>query len=81
VATDKRVELTDPYGQKFRASTPAEVSNLVYGAGYKVPKGMTVDEAIAQLAEEGPVAEQLAASQGPPVPAVDAGGAKGSSAK
>lgn len=65
--TDNRVELTDPNGQKFYASTPAEVSNLVFGSGYKVAGKRTVDEAIAQLAEKGPVAAELAAQQATPV--------------
>ena len=65
MASDNRVELTDPNGNKFLASTPAEVSNLVYGSGYKVKSG-TVEEAMAKLAEKGPVAEALAQTQAPP---------------
>ena len=64
---DNRVELTDPNGNKFMASTPAEVNDLVFGAGYKIAKsGLTVDQASAQLAEKGPVAEELAAQQAAP---------------
>ena len=66
MAQDNRVELTDPNGNKFMASTPAEVNNLVFGAGYKVPKGKTVDEVLATLAEKGPVADELAQLSLPP---------------
>jgi hypothetical protein len=61
---DNRIELTDPNGGRFLASTPAEINNLVFGAGYKIAqKGLSIDEALVRLAEKGPVAEELAAQQ------------------
>jgi hypothetical protein len=72
---DNRVKLHDPNGVEFYASTPAEVSNLVFGAGYKVAdKGLSVDAAMAKLAESGPVADQLQAQQA--VPQAPSGGGK-----
>jgi hypothetical protein len=64
---DNRVKLLDPNGQEFFASTPAEVNQLVFGAGYRLGEKGTVDEALARLAEKGPVAQELAAQQGPVV--------------
>jgi hypothetical protein len=62
----KRVMLVDPSGNEFPASTPAEVSNLVYGSGYRIKeKGLTVDDAAALLAEKGAAAEFLEAPAAP----------------
>jgi hypothetical protein len=64
---DNRIELRDPNGNPFFASTPGEINNLVFGFGYKIAKsGLTVDQALAQLVEKGPVAEELAAQSVPP---------------
>lgn len=59
-AQPKTVTLLDPNGQKVVVSSPADITNLVYGAGYKVEGKLTPDEAAALLAEQGPVADQLA---------------------
>lgn len=75
----KRVTLVDPDGNEFRASTPADISSLVYGSGYKIKdKGLTVEEAKVLLAEEGPAAEFLEPPAAPvPVPAPPKGADKG----
>jgi hypothetical protein len=59
VDSRKTVTLVDPSGNEFNASHPADITNLVYGAGYKVKGNMTPDEAAQFLLERGPVAEFL----------------------
>lgn len=53
MSAPKTVTLTDPNGNECLVSHPAEVNNLVYGAGYKVKGGKTPEEAIAALAAAG----------------------------
>lgn len=65
MAQVKTVTLVDPQGNECNVSTPADITNLVFGAGYKVKGNLTPDQAAAQLAESGPVAEQLAQQQNP----------------
>ena len=60
-AEPKTVTLIDPNGQKVNVSHPADITNLVYGAGYKVDGKITPDEAAALLAEKGPAAEAIKA--------------------
>lgn len=62
-AKPQTVELVDPAGNKCHASHPADITNLVYGRGYRfVDKDMNPDKAAAFLAEKGPAAEQIAAT-------------------
>jgi len=35
----KTVTLVDPTGREYQSSSPAEINNLVYGAGYKPKDG------------------------------------------
>jgi len=53
----KTVTLVDPNGGECLVSHPAEVNNLVYGAGYKVKGGKTPEEAIAALADNAVTAD------------------------
>lgn len=48
----KSVTLTDPNGGEFVATSAAEINNLVFGAGYKIKGGKSVDEALAAVAEQ-----------------------------
>lgn len=50
MATPKTVTLIDPNGGKVNVSHPADVTNLVFGSGYKVDGSKTPDQAIAYLA-------------------------------
>lgn len=59
MAEAKTVTLIDPNGQKVQVSHPADITNLVFGAGYKIEGKQTPDEAAKYLAEKGPVADQL----------------------
>lgn len=52
MSAPKTITLVDPNGGECLVSHPAEVTNLVYGAGYKVKGGKTPEEAIAALAEK-----------------------------
>lgn len=46
------VVLLTPDGDEHRATNTGELNNLVFGAGYKLKDSkLTVDEALAQLAE------------------------------
>ena len=62
MAEPKTVVLVDPNGVEFHATHPAEITNLVYGAGYKLKdKNLTPDKASALLAEKGAAAEVVEA--------------------
>jgi hypothetical protein len=50
MSAPKTVTLTDPNGLDCNVSSPVEVTNLVYGAGYKVKGHKTAEDAIAALA-------------------------------
>lgn len=63
MAEPKTVTLVDKNGNEVNVSHPADVTNLVYGAGYSVKGKMTPDEASAFLIEKGPVAAVLAAHE------------------
>lgn len=55
------VALKDPNGGTFNATTPAEITNLVFGSGYTFKdKDMTADKAAEILATKGPVAADIA---------------------
>lgn len=74
MADPKTVVLVDQNGNDFNASHPAEITNLVFGAGYRFKeKGMTAEKAAALLAEKGPAAEAIAA-QTPTVTPTGGGG-------
>lgn len=49
MSAPKTVTLIDPNGGEYTASHPIDVTNLVYGAGYKVKGQKTPEEAIASL--------------------------------
>jgi hypothetical protein len=71
----KRVMLVDPDGNEYPASTPADISTLVYGSGYRIKeKGLTVDAATQLLAEKGPAAEFLEPPAPPSDPPKSSGG-------
>jgi hypothetical protein len=57
MAAPKTVTLVAPDGRECLASHPSDVSNLVYGHGYSVKGKKSAEEAIAELAEKGVVAE------------------------
>ncbi len=61
MAKTATVTLVDPNGDEYVAVAPADINNLVFGAGYRIKeKGLTPDAAIALLIEKGPVAADLA---------------------
>lgn len=45
----KSVTLTDPDGKTVEVSSPSAVNDLVYGAGYTVPKSTTVEKVLAEF--------------------------------
>jgi len=57
MSAPKTVTLTDPNGRDCLVSHPAEVTNLVYGAGYKVKGGKTAEQAIESLSANAPAAD------------------------
>ncbi len=71
----KTVTLLDKEKNEVVVSTPADITNLVYGSGYKVKGNMTPEEASALLLSEGAAAEDLAAT-GVPVQEDEGGKAK-----
>ena len=48
----KTVTLVAPDGGEVAVSHPASVNSLVFGSGYKVKGGGSVDKALASLAEQ-----------------------------
>jgi hypothetical protein len=61
MAGPKTVTLVDKNGGECKVSTPLDITNLVYGAGYKV-KGKSVDEAYAYLADAQAEADSASAN-------------------
>lgn len=60
-AQPKTVVLVDKDGNDFSARTPGEVSNLVFGSGYRVKdKNVNVDQAMASLVEQQEAAQEAA---------------------
>jgi hypothetical protein len=49
MAGPKTVTLVDKDGGECNVSSPADITNLVYGQGYKVKGNKSVDEAYAAL--------------------------------
>lgn len=47
----RTVTLVDRNGGEVNVSSPAEVTNLVYGQGYRIKGNKSVDEAAAHLGE------------------------------
>ena len=61
MAEAKTVVLLDPDGNKYTASHPADITSLVYGAGYRIEqKGLTPEKAVELLATKGIAADDLA---------------------
>lgn len=60
MAAPKTVTLVDRNGGESKASSPADVVNLVYGQGYKVKGFKTPEEAAEFLLEQGTAADSLA---------------------
>ena len=54
MSAPKTVTLTDPNGLDCNVSSPVEITNLVYGAGYKVKGGKSPEDAIASLSANVP---------------------------
>lgn len=50
---DKTVTLIDQLGGEVSVTTPADINNLVFGAGYKIKGNKTVHEALAYVADQG----------------------------
>ena len=48
----KTVTLTDREGREHAVSSPLLVNQLVYSHGYALPDGLSVDDAIAELAKD-----------------------------
>ena len=48
----KTVTLTDREGREHAVSSPLLVNQLVYSHGYGLPDGLSVDDAIAELAKD-----------------------------
>ena len=65
MSAPKTVTLVDPNGGEYNASHPTDVTNLVYGAGYKVKGGKSPEEAIASLTANVPA--EAAEPAKPPV--------------
>lgn len=62
MAQSKTVTLVAPDGAEVAVDNPVSVNSLVFGSGYK-PKGkLTVDQALAQLADS-PAVVAVAADQ------------------
>lgn len=58
-AEPKTVTLIDPNGDKVKVATPADITNLVYGQGYRIEGKLSPTEAAELLADKGPVANDL----------------------
>lgn len=67
----KTVTLTDPDGNDVLVSQPSDITNLVYGLGYKVKGNQTADQAYAALAVNPPVEVAVVVPEVPSAPVAD----------
>jgi hypothetical protein len=63
MSAPKTVTLIDPTGVECNVSHPAEITNLVYGAGYTVKGGKTPEAAIESLSAQAEAAPAVPAEK------------------